>query len=59
MMAGIGAISVSYQSGIKTGVNRGLYYCTLCKKCDLECPTDVPIVDLIRKMRKRAQVSGL
>jgi len=59
MMSGIGSLSVGYQSGIKAAVNRGLDYCTLCGRCEKECPTDVPIVNLIRVMRKRARASGL
>ena len=59
MMAGIGALSAGYQSGVKMAVSRGLYYCTLCRRCDVECPTDVPITDLILKMRTKAQVSGV
>lgn len=59
MMAGIGALSAGYQSGVKMAVNRGLYYCTLCRRCDVECPTEVPISELVLRMRAKAQVSGV
>lgn len=59
MMAGIGALSVSYQSGLKAGMKRGLNYCMLCRRCEVECPMGVPIADLVRKMRRKAQFSGL
>jgi L-lactate utilization protein LutB len=59
MMAGIGALSAGYQSGVKMAVNRGLYHCTLCRRCDVECPTDVPITDMTLRMRAKAQVSGV
>jgi ferredoxin len=58
MMAAIGSLSVGYQSGIKSAVNRGLYYCTLCGKCEFECPTDVPIAELVGKLRKKARFTG-
>jgi len=59
MMAGIGALSVSYQNGLKAGNTRGLNYCTMCGKCEVECPMDVPIMKLTEKMRKKAEFSGL
>ncbi len=59
MMSGIGSLSVGYQSGIKAAINRGLDCCMLCGKCEKVCPTDVPVVKLIRIMRKRARTSGL
>ncbi len=59
MMAGIGSVSAGYQSGVKMAVNRGLAYCTLCKRCETECPTGVPIVQLIGRMKEKAQVSGV
>jgi len=59
MMAGIGALSIGYQSGVKAAINRGLYYCTLCGRCEKECPTEVPIMDLIQKTRKKVKISGI
>jgi len=59
MMSGIGALSVGYQNGMKAAINRGLNYCTLCSKCEVECPMGVPIVGLIQKMRKKAKNSGI
>ncbi len=59
MMSGIGALSVSYQEGIKAGVGRGLYHCSQCKRCDEECPVGVPITSLIREMIKKAGASGI
>ncbi len=58
-MSGIGSLSVGYQSGIKAAVNRGLFLCTLCGKCEKVCPTDVPIVELIMRMRRKAKASGI
>lgn len=57
-MAGIGAISSSYQSGIKAGVSKGLYYCNLCRRCEELCPVNVPVTELIKKLRKKARISG-
>lgn len=59
MMSGIGALSAGYQSGVRMAINRGLYTCTLCGRCDEACPTGVPISKLIQKMRKKARVSGV
>lgn len=58
-MSGIGAISASYQSGIKAGISRGLYLCTLCGECEKQCPTNVPITELVGMMRKKAKTAGL
>jgi len=58
-MSGIGSLAVSYQSGLKAGITRGLNYCTMCGKCEVECPVDVPIMELIERMRKKAEFSGL
>jgi L-lactate utilization protein LutB len=57
--AGIGIIAAGWGQGIKTGVNRGLYYCILCKRCVEECPMGIPIPEIIRGMRRKAHISGL
>ncbi|MBN2518565.1 MAG: lactate utilization protein [Candidatus Altiarchaeota archaeon] len=58
-MAGIGVVTTNFREGIKRSIDRGLYYCVLCKRCVEECPVNIDIVTEHRKLRHKAKISNL
>ncbi len=57
-MGAVGVISTAYQKGIKAAINRGLYACGMCKRCEVECPMGVPMVEIIQEIKRRGRVLG-
>ena len=47
-----------FQEGIETAFDRGLYFCTTCMNCKVNCPLDIDIPNIMRKLRKKAVESG-
>jgi len=48
-----------FQEGVKKGFDRGLYYCTTCQLCKENCPLEIDIPELIRKLRKISIEKGV
>ncbi len=46
------------QEGEGKAFERGLYFCTTCQLCKENCPFEINIPELIRKLRKRAIEKG-
>jgi L-lactate dehydrogenase complex protein LldG len=46
------------QEGEKKAFDRGLYFCTTCQLCKENCPFEINIPELIRKLRKRVIEKG-
>ncbi len=49
---GIGVIKTAFINDLKIAFERGLYYCTTCQACKFNCPLDIDVASLIRKMRE-------
>jgi len=41
-----------FQEGVKKAFDTGLYFCTTCQLCKKNCPVEIDIPKLIRKLRK-------
>jgi iron-sulfur cluster protein len=54
---GIGMLA--FQENLEKAFERGLYYCTTCKACKENCPLDLDLPELVRKLRNRAIQKGL
>jgi len=48
-----------FQEGLKKGFESGMYYCTTCELCKKNCPMDIDIPKVIKKLRKRAVKENL
>jgi len=57
-LGGIGAVKASLISNEKSAES-GLYACTLCGACELNCPSKISTHELIRKARKRCAQNGI
>ncbi|MDI6826609.1 MAG: LUD domain-containing protein [Candidatus Aenigmarchaeota archaeon] len=47
------------QEGEEKAFDNGLYYCTTCQACKENCPFEIDIPELMRKLRKRSVEKGL
>jgi iron-sulfur cluster protein len=54
----IGIVHTAVLNGIKSAVESGLNFCTMCKRCADVCPVDIPIPDLIKFIRVSATKAG-
>ncbi|MEM5829381.1 MAG: LUD domain-containing protein [Candidatus Aenigmatarchaeota archaeon] len=57
--AGIGISKTAFMNGLKAAFDRGLYYCTTCKACKQNCPLEIDVAELIKKIREKAVKKGL
>jgi len=48
-----------FQEGLKKAFDNGLYFCTTCQLCKENCPLEIDIPKLIRKLRKISIEKGL
>ncbi|MGC8812545.1 MAG: LUD domain-containing protein, partial [Candidatus Aenigmatarchaeota archaeon] len=49
---GIGTAKVAFINDLKKSFERGLYYCTTCEACKINCPLEIDIVEIVRKLRE-------
>ncbi|MEM5793120.1 MAG: LUD domain-containing protein [Candidatus Aenigmatarchaeota archaeon] len=56
---GRGVGITTFQEGLKEGFERGMYYCTTCGACKENCPLDIDIPDVIRRLREKAVKNNL
>jgi L-lactate dehydrogenase complex protein LldG len=54
-LGGRGVAMANYIEDSKKSLDCGLFKCTLCEQCTVNCPVDIPTFDLIEKTRKIAQ----
>ncbi len=47
-----------FQEGVKKAFDSGLYFCTTCKLCKENCPLEIDIPELVRKLRKMSIKKG-
>ena len=57
-LGGRGVAFSKFIKDVKTSYESGLFYCTLCGLCSLECPVSTPTNEIIEKLRKEAVKSG-
>jgi iron-sulfur cluster protein len=43
-----------FQEGMEKAFERGLYYCTTCQICKENCPFEIDLPELIKKLRKKS-----
>jgi len=58
-IGGKGVAMATLQDGEKKGFDSGLYFCTTCQSCKENCPFEIDIPDLIKKLRKKVVEKGL
>lgn len=58
-IGGRGVGMTMLQEGEEKAFDRGLYFCTTCQLCKENCPFEIDVPELIRKLRKRAIEKGL
>ncbi|MCS7123672.1 MAG: LUD domain-containing protein, partial [Candidatus Aenigmarchaeota archaeon] len=58
-LGGHGVSLASFIFGIKNSFENGLYFCTTCMACKENCPADIDIPNLIRKIRNKAIKNNL
>jgi iron-sulfur cluster protein len=56
---GIGVSKLAFINDLKTAYNRGLYYCTTCQACKVECPVGIDIPKVIKSLREHAVKNGI
>jgi L-lactate utilization protein LutB len=54
---GIGMTMI--QDGEKKAFEKGLYFCTTCQACKVNCPFEIDIPKLMKKLRKKVIAKGL
>ncbi|MEM5773033.1 MAG: LUD domain-containing protein [Candidatus Aenigmatarchaeota archaeon] len=52
-LAGIGLAKTAFMDGLKAAFDRGLYYCTTCKACKQNCPLEIDVAELMKKVREK------
>ncbi len=58
-LGGRGVVFSRYLRDNKICFESGLYTCTLCGQCTLDCPMEIPTNHLIEELRKESVKSGL
>jgi iron-sulfur cluster protein len=53
-LSGIGVTKTSFMSDLNTAFEKGLYFCTTCKACKQNCPLEIDVVELVKKVREKA-----
>ncbi|MCM8785615.1 MAG: LUD domain-containing protein [Candidatus Omnitrophica bacterium] len=56
---GIGVIKLFFSNGLKKTIEKGLHYCTTCQGCKVNCPLDINVSELIKKLREVVIEKGL
>jgi iron-sulfur cluster protein len=57
-LGGRGVAMSKFLEDEKTSYDSGLYMCTLCGLCTLECPVEIPTNDIMEKIRSDSQEAG-
>lgn len=57
-LGGRGVAMSKFIGDEKTSFDSGLYMCTLCGKCTLECPVSTPTSEIVEKIRLNSQEAG-
>jgi len=58
-IGGRGVAMTTLQQGAKKGFDSGLYFCTTCQLCKENCPFEIDVPKLMKKLRKKAVEKGL
>nr|WP_245923907.1 LUD domain-containing protein [Methanothermobacter tenebrarum] len=57
-LGGRGVAFTNFIEGEKASFDAGIYMCTLCSRCTTTCPLEIPIADIIEKVRCQVQTAG-
>ncbi|MEM7825329.1 MAG: LUD domain-containing protein, partial [Candidatus Aenigmatarchaeota archaeon] len=49
---GIGTAKTVFICGLKKAFERGLYYCTTCEACKINCPLEIDVANIVKKLRE-------
>ena len=58
-IGGKGVAMATLQDGEERGFDSGLYFCTTCQLCKENCPFEIDVPKLIKKLRKKVVEKGL
>lgn len=58
-LGGRGVGMTVFQNGLKEAFERGLFFCTTCEACKENCPLEIDIPHLVRKLRKKSVENNL
>jgi iron-sulfur cluster protein len=56
---GIGVSKLAFTNDLKQAFDRGLYYCTTCQACKVNCPVGIDVPEIMKKLRELAVKSRL
>jgi L-lactate utilization protein LutB len=56
---GIGVSKLAFTNDLKEAFDRGLYYCTTCQACKVNCPVGIDVPEIMKKLREFAVKSRL
>jgi len=51
---GIGVSKLAFTNDLKEAFDRGLYYCTTCQACKVNCPVGIDVPEIMKKLREFA-----
>lgn len=54
-----GVIFSKFDEGLKNSFENGAFFCTGCKSCKDNCPADIDLPDMIRKLRVKLVAEGI
>lgn len=54
-----GIIFSAFSDSLKDSINSGMYYCTLCNTCKENCPLDIDLPEMVKKLRNLATEKNL
>jgi iron-sulfur cluster protein len=49
---GIGVSKLAFINDLKQAFDRGLYYCTICQACKVNCPIGIDVPEIMKKLRE-------
>ena len=58
-LSGIGITKTSFMNSLAKAFEKGLYYCTTCKACKQNCPLEIDVAELVKKVREKAVINKI
>ncbi|MEM7821435.1 MAG: LUD domain-containing protein [Candidatus Aenigmatarchaeota archaeon] len=58
-LGGIGIAKTAFINDLKIAFERGLYCCTTCEACKINCPLDINVAEIVRNVREASVRMGM
>ena len=58
-LGGIGVVKTAFLNNLLEAVNRGLYWCTTCSACKVNCPVGLDVSEMVKNLRSEALNNNL